>query len=402
MSSIAARKRNNYWEYRFDGPTISGKRKQYSKSGFVRKSDALKAGNDAYNELFKTGVYFKQTNMSFADLVEKYKKEYLTTLKASTGEGYMKHIRNNILPNLGHYSIAAVDAAKVENILFAMHDRGISDNSINECYCIISTIFNFAIKNGLAQSNPTELARKKFTKMPSKPKNKIERYVITPETFAKITERFPFGTSCYLPLMFGYLCGMRQGEAFAITWDDVDFEKQEVTINRQMTHEGQNIVLAPPKYDSYRTIKLSSQLLNALKQTKENQDEIRKSNNPELQHYYINVIDEKRLHGKLTPFQGINTKEIFFVNVGEILDVIQDRRTMHLGRIVHHELGIKEYNFHSLRHSHATLLLENGANIKDVQHRLGHKNIKETLEIYTHLTKTMEETSVKILDKIAV
>ncbi|MEG1027925.1 MAG: site-specific integrase, partial [Oscillospiraceae bacterium] len=98
MSSVTARKRNNLWEYRFDGPTINSKRKQYSKSGFSRKSDALKAGNKAYNELFTSGIFFKQTNMSFADLVEKYQNEHLNTIKNSSSVGYRKHIKNNILP----------------------------------------------------------------------------------------------------------------------------------------------------------------------------------------------------------------------------------------------------------------------------------------------------------------
>ncbi|WP_420372064.1 tyrosine-type recombinase/integrase [Metaclostridioides mangenotii] len=49
------------------------------------------------------------------------------------------------------------------------------------------------------------------------------------------------------------------------------------------------------------------------------------------------------------------------------------------------------FNFHSLRHTHATTLIENGANIKDVQARLGHNNIETTLGTYTHATTKMAE-----------
>ena len=67
-------------------------------------------------------------------------------------------------------------------------------------------------------------------------------------------------------------------------------------------------------------------------------------------------------------------------------------------RVIHYSLGIL-FNFHSLRHTHATTLIKNGANIKDVQIRLGHANIETTLGTYTHATKKMAEQSVDIFEK---
>lgn len=68
-------------------------------------------------------------------------------------------------------------------------------------------------------------------------------------------------------------------------------------------------------------------------------------------------------------------------------------------RVIHHELNLK-FNFHSLRHTHATMLIENGANIKDVQARLGHSDIETTLNTYTHATEKMAEQSVEIFEKV--
>lgn len=66
-------------------------------------------------------------------------------------------------------------------------------------------------------------------------------------------------------------------------------------------------------------------------------------------------------------------------------------------RVIHNELKIA-FNYHSLRHTHATFLIQNGANVKDVQERLGHTNIQTTLNTYVHNTEKMKNDSVDIFE----
>lgn len=72
----------------------------------------------------------------------------------------------------------------------------------------------------------------------------------------------------------------------------------------------------------------------------------------------------------------------------------------HTSSVIHNQLGFPEFDFHSLRHTHCTMLLDNGADPKYVQTRLGHKSVQITLDIYQHLTQKTKKTCDSILNNI--
>jgi len=114
-------------------------------------------------------------------------------------------------------------------------------------------------------------------------------------------------------------------------------------------------------------------------------------------------------HGKsyvryfLTPKKQIvkeNTgREIFLINVYENGALINPRTIMHVGRVVHYELGIKDYDFHSLRHTHATDLHNAGASMLDIKERLGHCNLKTTQD-YLHNNEILKQRTKNILNQM--
>ena len=95
-------------------------------------------------------------------------------------------------------------------------------------------------------------------------------------------------------------------------------------------------------------------------------------------------------------------KEIHFVCVREDGTYVTPRTMQHTSRVIHNDLNIKEFDFHSLRHTHATVLLEKGAPLKYIQQRLGHKKIEITLNVYQHLTEELTQQGVEVLNKIFI
>ena len=100
----------------------------------------------------------------------------------------------------------------------------------------------------------------------------------------------------------------------------------------------------------------------------------------------------------ISPNNTSAVKPLELLLVREDGSYIQARTMQHTSSVIHHELGDKDFTFHSLRHTHATMLAEADMPQKYTQQRLGHKDITVTLKYYTHLTEKMSETGCRILE----
>ena len=397
MAQVTCMKRGSKWQYRFEGAKINGKRKRFTKGGFATKKEALEAGTKALAEYNNSGLRFVPSEMSFSDYLDFWMKEYCqVNLKEVTCSGYQKRIKNHIKPGLGHYRLRSLTPAVLQTFINEKFNEGYSRNSLTVMRSLLSGCLSYAVEPlAFIQSNPMQ-----YVRMPS-PRAKAEiatrkkeRQVVSTEEWNTIIQRFPYGSSCHIPLLLAYRCGLRLGEAFALTWDDIDFNTHTLSVNKQVQNIDGKWMFSNPKYDSFRDIKLDIYMLEILKKAKEQQMRARLYYAEYFTHLYVNsrqeIIEEKT----------DDSKEIFLVNVRENGTYIQPRVMQHCGRVIHYDLGFKNYDYHSLRHTHATMLLEKGANIKDVQHRLGHKNVQVTLQIYTHTTEKMQNQTIEILNQI--
>lgn len=166
--------------------------------------------------------------------------------------------------------------------------------------------------------------------------------------------------------------GMRKGEALALQWDDIDFKNNEITINKAISRGKDNkLYLKTTKTRSNRTIKMDEKTMTILHDWKKKQK----------QHYLI------------LGYNTLKPKQLVFSN--EYNEFLQPTKTRKWLIQVQEKYNLKKITTHGLRHTHCSLLFEAGASIKEVQDRLGHTDVKTTMDVYAHITKEAKEGVMK-------
>ena len=209
---------------------------------------------------------------------------------------------------------------------------------------------------------------------------------------------------------------MRVSEVYGLTWDCIDFNKKTLTINKNIIKKNQyglpkrkNITKGHSvgvwyygdckNPQSKRTISIGDTLVNALKEYKKEQEENQKFYGDSYLYYY-----EKRVLNDITKKEEIKLVEakaelevalpkaelVFVKENGQFLGTDSPKYAF---KVIHYELGINS-RFHDFRDTHATRLIENGADIKAVSKRLGHSSIQTTYNIYVKVTNKMETETV--------
>ncbi len=405
-------KHGKTYEYRFETPSVSGKRQWISKGGFLTSKDAKAAGIAALSEYNNCGTVVFDSNISFADFLDLWlEQDCGTTLKHVTIVGYQKKIKNHIKPALGKYALKNIKKTDLQNFLNQMHDQGYSKNSITETKGILTKALDFAVNEKYLSSSPALGLKRPKSEFTTVPTRSAPHSYLDTDSMTTIFERFPQGSSSYIPLVLGYRCGLRIGETFALLWEDIDFNAKTLSVNRQVQwKQGERSeetkvldngkksddagywYFSTPKYNSFRTIELDDELVTILRKEKELQDAAREYFKERYTQYWAD--EHRRIN---TSGDGV---PLNLICIRENGTYITPRTMQHTSSIIHKQLHISEFDYHSLRHTHTTMLIEHGAPIKYVQRRLGHKNIDVTLNVYQHLTSTLTEQGNRVLEQM--
>lgn len=238
----------------------------------------------------------------------------------------------------------------------------------------------------------------KIGRVDDDPRLKEKReYILPQEEYLRIIERFNENTNFYIPIVIGYHLGTRIGETYGFDLSrDIDFEKHEIKIARQLKKEEGTWFYRPPKYNSYRTIKIGNTVEEDLKRCIAQ----RKENVLKYGEYYIKSYIGKNQELIQAPASvPIALPEITPISVKENGEILTPESFKYCARAIHQELGNPLFHSHCLRHTHGTILAENGANPKTVMERLGHKDIQTTMNTYVFNTDKMQQDAVDIFEQ---
>ena len=298
--------------------------------------------------------------MEYKEWLEKWLKYYVCPyVKERTYQKYKRQVELHIIPKIGECDMADLSAVMLQEFVVSLPDKGLSTNSINGVITVL--------KNSLKRAEALELVDKQYTAGIQRPKVR-EKQV---ECFSKCEQRkietyiFEKKKTKLFGIILCLYTGLRIGELFALTWEDVDLQKGIICVSKSCHDSWENgeyvkVIDEPKTESSMRIIPFPKQLLPRLKELKE----LTKSGY---------VIGGERVHGA------------------------QVRSYQKTFETLLKKLKIPHKGFHSLRHTFATRALECGMDVKTLSEILGHKNPTVTLKRYAH---SMLEHKAEMMNRI--
>lgn len=296
------------------------------------------------------------------------KKDYI---KESTYANYSNNIFNHIIPKLGNYYLNELNHKVIQDFLLELSKNGRKDNTgglAEKTIKDITIIVKGSIKKGI---NEDKIKHIELTFNYPKDNKENKLYVLTKREQNKITNYVLENiNSRNIGLLISLYSGIRIGELCALKWEDVDFKKNCLTINKTIQRvyikdKDKNIskiiITTPKTKNANREIPINKDFLEILKKVKSDKK------------HYILTGNEKYIEPR--------TYRKYF---NKVLD----------------ELKIKHFNFHSLRHTFATNCISLGVDYKTVSELLGHANVNITLNLYVHPRYSQKKKCIDLVCKV--
>lgn len=324
-----------------------GEQQRKTKRGFAKQKDAKEWERAFLDKLQGT------PQMTMESLISLYTADMSNRLRVSTMRNKEHMIRTKLLPYFGKMKIGDIKSTTVRQWQNQLIGEGFAQTYLKAINNQLCAIFNYAVKYYGLKENPCHKAgsigRKKADTMEFWTQDEYFRFS------AAIADR-PHLHTAFQVL---YWCGIREGELFALTKDDINFEEKTLTVSKSYQRlDGEDYITEPKTAKSKRVIALPDFLCDELKE------------------YISHIYDDERIF----PF----SKHIL-------------KRGMERGC---GKSGVKMIRVHDLRHSHASLLIELGFSPLLIAERLGHENIQTTLGTYSHLYPHKQGELAQMLDSM--
>ena len=358
------------WQYRtyLGKDKATGKDIDTTRRGFKTKKEAQLALNRLLFEFEQNQSLSRNSNETFKEVYELWFETYETTVKEVTKIKVEIQFNKWILPKYGHLRIKEITVKQAQRIV---NDWAKITDQYRVLHSSTSRVFRYAMNLGIIESNPLE--RILMPKREATKKESIKVY--SKEELAKLFSYFkqlPPGYRSefdYTLIRLLIYSGCRISEALALDWVDIDFENNQITIDKTLSQSKHGYKVSTPK-----TSTSSSKL--AL-------DEVTMK---QLKKWHIN-------QRKYMFTLGITDPTMVFCGIYK--ELVTHQSIYSRLKTITRDADIPFLGIHVTRHTHASLLLESGASMKEVQDRLRHASIKMTMDIYSHLSQESKEKTVE-------
>jgi len=344
----------------------TGESKQKWISGFATKEEARSARDKARTEA-RTGVFVAPTKITVQEHFESWWEIKKEKVKPTTAENYRFLLDRYILPRLGSQLLKDLTSVKIEKMLIDLIQNH-SESTVRLVSIVLTQGLERAVKDRLLPLNPA--------KGIERPKGK--KRVVTPYTSGELKLLLEKLESHRLFAFFRLLAytGGRRGEILALRWSDLNQEKATLSISKNRTRLGKTVIEQESTKGGVgkREVQLDFETLRLTKDHRRRQ------------------IEERMKAGSL--WQEANY--IFTQENGLPLD---PSTPYHLFKRTAKKLGLRPESLHSIRHLHATELLNSGAGVHLVKDRLGHSDISTTLRIYAHIRPEQKQEVADLFAK---
>jgi len=315
------------------------------------------------------GLTLASRSVTLGVFLDEWLESMRSNLKATSWQDYHWVVKSQIKPWLGKVKLRDLRARQIQAFYNTQSREGVSQHTLRKIHAILHKSLKQATRWDMISANPAASV--------DRPKQRRVEMTAWTEEQAR---SFLSGVkeSRHVNLYFlAIATGLRQGELLGLQWKDVDWGGSRLQIQRQVQRiKGKGLVFTEPKSRAgRRSVVLGPSSMARLKAQRMLQDA------------------EKAFSGKRWEEHDL----IFASTRGTPLDqsnVVMDFKA-HLRR-----LGLPEIRFHDLRHTAATIMLQEGIPSKVVQERLGHSQISVTLDTYSHVLPSMQEEAALKVDEL--
>jgi integrase len=342
-----------------------GRRYLYGKT----RADVQRKLADAHRTQDQ-GLPFSPERQTVGDFLTEWLEGQRQRLRPNTWKRYEEYVRLHAVPTLGRVKLAALSPQHLDRLYAQRVASGLSPTTVHHIHAVLHKALEQAVRWNLVPRNvaglvdPPRAARQEMT-------------ALTPQQTRTLLEGASDGPLEAI-LTLAVTTGMRKGELLALHWTDVDLERGTLrVIGTMQRHPDGNLVVTPPKTArSRRRVELAPMALNALRRHRARQTETRLLLGPDW-----NAL------GLVFPSSLGRPQDGSHLLYGLFHPLLE-------------RLGLPIIRFHDLRHTAATLLLGQGVHPKIVSEMLGHSTIAITLDLYSHVTPTMQRDAARAMNSL--